>query len=401
MTRLFFWLAMMSLVFVLACEDKKPSNSVCGNKIIEGSEVCDKNLKDCDKIDPNYISGTATCEADCNGYDVSACVESVCGNKIKEGVEVCEQDEQIDCGDIPDQNYSAGTMVPCKDDCTGYVTTNCVEPICGDKVKEGVEVCEQDDQIDCGDMPDKNYMPGTMASCKDDCTGYDESGCVISDADGLVNDVTIPDTTDIDMQDEDSFVSDAADDETNDMGIDEDVIIPDEDTDFTIGTMSCNAEVCIDSTTNLAWSRARAPQSNMTQDAAVSYCNNLSFDGADNWRLPNINELRSLIRGCLLTVTGGACAVIDPSCLSSSLACFSMETCAACVEAGGSGEFGFYWDAGVWLGYGVMGLGIYFWSSSLVSGNQNEAWIVDFDYGTVRYQGKEKSAWVRCVRGPL
>lgn len=140
MTRLFSCFVMMSLVFVLACESKKPSNSVCGNKIIEGSEVCDKNLKDCDKIDPNYISGTATCEADCNGYDVSACVESVCGNKIKEGVEVCEQDEQIDCGNIPDKNYMTGTMASCKDDCTGYDESGCVPANDQDVVEGDVDM---------------------------------------------------------------------------------------------------------------------------------------------------------------------------------------------------------------------------------------------------------------------
>lgn len=166
MTRLFSCFVMMSLVFVLACESKKPSNSVCGNKIIEGSEICDKNLKDCDKIDPNYISGTATCEADCNGYDVSACVESVCGNKIKEGVEVCEQDEQIDCGNIPDKNYMAGTMASCKDDCTGYDESGCVPANDQDIVEGDVDMAP--------DTTDDTQPDGTVDSETPDIDTYDE-----------------------------------------------------------------------------------------------------------------------------------------------------------------------------------------------------------------------------------
>ena len=41
--------------------------------IIEGDEVCDEGQIDCEELDSNYVSGTATCNATCDGYNTNNC----------------------------------------------------------------------------------------------------------------------------------------------------------------------------------------------------------------------------------------------------------------------------------------------------------------------------------------
>lgn len=53
-------------------------------------------------------------------------------------------------------------------------------------------------------------------------------------------------------------------------------------------------EVILDSVSNLMWTRGD-DQSGKTWKDGLSYCENLTYAGFSNWRLPNINELRSLV----------------------------------------------------------------------------------------------------------
>ena len=55
-------------------------------------------------------------------------------------------------------------------------------------------------------------------------------------------------------------------------------------------------EVVLDTTSNLVW-QDNADAKDITKDwhEALSYCNDLSLSGYNNWRLPNINELFSLV----------------------------------------------------------------------------------------------------------
>ena len=47
--------------------------ALCGNGIVEGDEVCDGGQIDCEELDSNYVSGTATCNSTCDGYNTSNC----------------------------------------------------------------------------------------------------------------------------------------------------------------------------------------------------------------------------------------------------------------------------------------------------------------------------------------
>ncbi|MCP4717715.1 MAG: DUF1566 domain-containing protein, partial [Deltaproteobacteria bacterium] len=72
---------------------------------------------------------------------------------------------------------------------------------------------------------------------------------------------------------------------------------------------------------------------------AVRYCRNLSFGGYSDWRLPTIAELRTLVRGNPLTVTGGACPMGNES----TSADMNDENCGPVDLYEGPGIGGCYW----------------------------------------------------------
>ena len=118
-----------------------------------------------------------------------------------------------------------------------------------------------------------------------------------------------------------------------------------------------------DSSSGLTWQNPPANNS-MDWQSAKDYCANLSLDGHSDWRLPTISELRSLIRGCPGTVTGGACGVTD-SCLDSS--CWSESDCWSCSFSDGPAD-GCYWPDE------MEGPCNWYWSSSPVEDYANYAW---------------------------
>ncbi|MDP8224616.1 MAG: DUF1566 domain-containing protein [Candidatus Lernaella stagnicola] len=127
----------------------------------------------------------------------------------------------------------------------------------------------------------------------------------------------------------------------------------------------------------------------MTWENAKIYCANLSFDGHDDWRLPTISELRSLIRGCPATELGGSCGVTD-GCTNVS-DCWN-DACSGCDYLEGPGSGGAYWPDG--MSGGIA----WYWSSSPVADLGDGAFGVDFYDGYVEgsYIGFDDHA--RCVR---
>ena len=123
----------------------------------------------------------------------------------------------------------------------------------------------------------------------------------------------------------------------------------------------------------------------MDWDSAVSYCNNLTECGYSDWRLPNINELRTLIKNCSGSQTGGLCPAKDPDCLSSN--CTNLDC--FCEDRRNNG--GYYSrlgdDDNVWL-----------WSSSIRSDSPYFAWCACFNNGYVYDIDKIYDGYVRCVR---
>lgn len=114
-------------------------------------------------------------------------------------------------------------------------------------------------------------------------------------------------------------------------------------------------EVQIDTETQLAWQNNSAVQE-IKKDwyAAKSYCEALVLANWDQWRLPTIKELQTLV-----DTTKAKPAIKD--------------------------EFDFTAAS-------------YYWSSTPRVNDEYNAWLVNFEYGYTDYSSTSGKNYVRCVR---
>ena len=123
----------------------------------------------------------------------------------------------------------------------------------------------------------------------------------------------------------------------------------------------------------LQWSE-KAPNS-MTWDEAKQYCKNLDEGGHNDWRLPNIDELRTLIKAPE-TISGGKCQISEKAGKLASEDHTNDCICRSKLDDTGQ-----------------------FWSSSVLSGDSDFAWDVSFNLGFVYHSRKNAANSIRCVRG--
>lgn len=147
-----------------------------------------------------------------------------------------------------------------------------------------------------------------------------------------------------------------------------------------------------DPDTGLTWSSKITKE--MAWDDAVLYCEDLNEGNYSKWRLPTIDELRTLIKNCPQTVSEGSCKVsADNDCLSSE--CQTEEDCNGCVYD--SDEPNNYSK----LDYFHSNQYPKYWSSSQQSNDYPStisAWLVDFSVGGIYLYVKDSPLSVRCVK---
>jgi len=176
---------------------------------------------------------------------------------------------------------------------------------------------------------------------------------------------------------------DAADD---DAGDDDDT--DDDAGDDDAGDDDVSGGTWTDSVSGLTWQIVPTGGDWLDLPSAESNCEILILGGFSDWRLPTISELRSLIRGCDATMTGGACGVTD-GCLSDA-ECWN-DSCAGCEYLAGPGLGGAYWPVEM-----TGEIDDFYWSSSPVTDYEGYEWCVNFSSGyIVNLTG---FALARCVR---
>ena len=94
--------------------------------------------------------------------------------------------------------------------------------------------------------------------------------------------------------------------------------------------------------------------SSMIWESAVAHCEALDLGGHSDWRLPNINELKSIVDR----------SKINPAIVN------GFENTSS----------------------------YYYWSSTTYEGGKGYAWRIYFYYGFVDYNAKDGYYYVRCVR---
>jgi len=167
-----------------------------------------------------------------------------------------------------------------------------------------------------------------------------------------------------------------------------------------------------DEDTNLTW---QDPQKDAHSDAnggvvsvdAIRYCEKLDILGHDDWRLPNIDELRTLIQGVPATETDGACrlqvgAKTRDGTIAQRIACGGKPNPFACSGAGKC-----CWNEGLSGSCNTIDPAssthfLEYWSSTPAADDPDN-WIgyVMCDTGSVGFNHSLSLGEVRCVRdGP-
>ena len=150
------------------------------------------------------------------------------------------------------------------------------------------------------------------------------------------------------------------------------------------------------------------PSATMNWEKAANYCENLSVCGHDDWRLPNIDELRKLVKNCTKIASEGECRISENDLLS------NMEAKAdGAWEGSCEGE----WETECAEGSCVCSssqqpeIPGYFsevddsntelWSSSAVTDMADHVWNLRFNFSNAVdiIPGQKQGAFsVRCVR---
>jgi hypothetical protein len=121
-----------------------------------------------------------------------------------------------------------------------------------------------------------------------------------------------------------------------------------------------------DTVTGLMWQQTTAPgmsDGTYSWQQAEDYCENLALGGYDDWRLPTIQELSTLVDSGVSLSSETVNPTINMT--------FFNET----VPSN-------------------------YWTKTLFTGNSNQAWTVDFSTGSVDYDDKTTNSYaVRAVRG--
>ena len=150
-------------------------------------------------------------------------------------------------------------------------------------------------------------------------------------------------------------------------------------------------ETWVDPESGLMW-QVDPGEEEFVWETSFDHCESLALGGYDDWRVPSISELRSLVRGCPDSQPDGACGVTD---YCTNVSCWNWD-CSTCYWFEGPGANGCYWPIQ------IKGSCQFYWSSTEAVKNKTEdqtySWMVAFHTGGIDYWETYIRNSVRCVR---
>jgi len=139
-----------------------------------------------------------------------------------------------------------------------------------------------------------------------------------------------------------------------------------------------------DSNSGLEWTNHKEPQ-RLNYPDAQDYCQQLE---PGDWRLPTIDEARTLLVGCPETLFDGLCNVSLEECLGK--ACRNDE-CDGCQLLEGPSN-GYYAPGDLQVQED------WYWTASMVSDYDRSVWIIRHTIAAISTSKTESERAVRCVR---
>lgn len=153
---------------------------VCGDDIVEGTEICDYGTSDNNGVDcangspPAY--GTSNACVACTATCMSVVSMDFCGDGAVDGPEVCDG-SNLNAKTCVTQGFSAGTLA-CNGTC-GFDTSGCTYALTVSKSGSG-SVAANSGALNCGSTCTAQYAPGTMVTLTATTTGtvaWSGGGC--------------------------------------------------------------------------------------------------------------------------------------------------------------------------------------------------------------------------------
>ena len=185
---------------------------------------------------------------------------------------------------------------------------------------------------------------------------------------------------------------------SSDSGDDDDNDVDDNAVDFH-SLYNLPEDVWTDPDSGLIWQVWPKGDARFNYYTAIEHCDELIYGGYDDWRLPTISELRSVIRGCPSTQTGGECGVTDTC---NSMDCWDDKCYYGCELQNGPSEGGFYWPDGFSVAEKYF-YNPYYLSSTELSDPESDfpndhSWCIVFENAVFHTARNTSANTARCVR---